>query len=364
MAAPQKSFLGIDLGGKSIKIVELKEVESKPQLATYGFIELFADTSTNFIDNPEKTAETIKEIIKKAKTTTTKAIAALPAPSVFNSIISLPSLTKKDLASDKKISAAVKYEAKKVVPLPLDEMVLDWKILSPQEMADIGSDDKKITNLQVLLTGAAKTLIKKYMELFKKSGLEILSLETESFALIRSLVGKDKALLMVLDVGATNTDLAIVENGIPVVERSIGTGGFAITQAISQSLRINLDQAEQLKKDLENANLNGAGNNSVLIPPSIAKVLEPVINEIKYTINFYQEQPENKGKFIEKIVLTGGSALFYNLANYLSQILDIRVFIGDPWARVVYPEPLQPVLHEIGPRYACAVGLAMRDIVE
>lgn len=362
MPAEIKSYLGADLGGKSIKFIELKDADGKPQLVTYGFIELFADTSTSFIDNPEKTAETIKQITKKAKTTSTKVVAALPAPSVFNTIINLPSLSKKDLNSNKKITAAVRYEAKKVVPLPLDEMVLDWKILSPQAFEN-ASADQQMTNLQVLLTGAAKSLIKKYMDLFKKAGLEILSLETESFAMIRSLVGKDKSLLMILDVGAVGTDLAIVEGGIPVIERSINTGGLAITQAISQNLRISLEQAEQVKKDLTVASLNNS-QTGTQIPESITKVLEPIVNEIKYTINFFIEQPENRGKFIEKIILTGGSALFYNFTNYLSQLLDIRVYIGDPWSRVVYPEPLQPVLHDIGPRFSASIGLAMRDIVE
>ena len=365
MAAPIKSYLGVDLGGKSIKMVELKDMEGKPQLVTYGFIELFADTTTNFIDNPEKTAETIKEIAKKSKVTTTKVIAALPAPSVFNAIISLPSLTKKDLSSDKKIAAAVRYEAKKVVPISLDDMVLDWKILSPQSMSTLPGTEEKITNLQVLLTGAAKSLIKKYMDLFKKADLEILSLETESFALIRSLVGKDKSLSMILDIGAMNTDLSIVESGIPIIERSINTGGFAITQAISRSLKVNLDQAEQMKKDFSIATIsNGQQQNGYRLPDSIIKVIEPIINEIKYTVGFFQEQPENRGKFIEKLVLAGGTGMFYNLTNYLSSVLDMRVYIGDPWARVIYPEPLKPVLHDIGPKFACSLGLAMRDIVE
>jgi Tfp pilus assembly PilM family ATPase len=61
-------------------------------------------------------------------------------------------------------------------------------------------------------------------------------------------------------------------------------------------------------------------------------------------------------------VLSGGSALLPNLPNYLGKILDTKVIIGDPWARVSYPVDLKPLLHEIGPRMSVAIGLAMREM--
>jgi len=68
------------------------------------------------------------------------------------------------------------------------------------------------------------------------------------------------------------------------------------------------------------------------------------------------------GRQAEKIVLSGGSALLPNLANYLSKVLNIKVIIGDPWARISYPVDLAPLLNEIGPRMSVAVGLAMREL--
>ncbi|PJB15848.1 pilus assembly protein PilM, partial [Candidatus Falkowbacteria bacterium CG_4_9_14_3_um_filter_38_19] len=64
----------------------------------------------------------------------------------------------------------------------------------------------------------------------------------------------------------------------------------------------------------------------------------------------------------DKVILSGGSALLPNLANYLSKILNLNVIIGDPWARVSYPTDLKPILDEIGPRLAVAIGLAMREV--
>ena len=65
---------------------------------------------------------------------------------------------------------------------------------------------------------------------------------------------------------------------------------------------------------------------------------------------------------LEKIILTGGSAFLPELVNYLSKLLDMKVLIGDPWDRIIYPLELKPVLSELGPRFAVSVGLAMREI--
>jgi hypothetical protein len=42
--------------------------------------------------------------------------------------------------------------------------------------------------------------------------------------------------------------------------------------------------------------------------------------------------------------------------------MNVNTYLGDPWARVVYPVDLRPILDEIGPRFSVAIGCAMRDI--
>ena len=253
----------------------------------------------------------------------------------------------------------MEWEAKKVLPLPLEEMILDWKVIGDDKILK----DPKIetfSNLQVLLTGAAKEVVQKYIEIFKKADLELISLETEAFALARALVGKDKATVILVDIGAVNTDISIVENAIPLLNRSVSVGGLSISEQITKTLNVTLEQGEQFKRDLAgNSELLGGGD---ILPELIQRPIQAIIDEIEYTINFYLEQPDNKDKRIERIVLSGGTANLFNLPKYFSDKLGIRTFIGNPWARVIYPEDLQPVLEEVGPRLATAIGLAMRDI--
>lgn len=375
MASNKDNYLGIDLGSSSIKIAELVNFKGRPRLATYGFTEKSPAniSESGLISDIDEAASIISDICKKAKVSSNKAIAALPNFSVFSSIITLP------LMSDKELASAVQWEAKKIMPMPLEDVILNWNKIeeinispeapkdnleaSPERQIDVSQEAnpfKKIfskpqKNVKILLTGANKALIKKYVEIFKKANINLLSLETESFALIRSLVGGDLSTVMVIDMGASTSSITIVNKGVPVITRSLELGGLSITRAISNSLNINLERAEQFKQDLS----LDAETSENSLPQTVEKSFAPILNEIRYMMNLYNESNQDK---VEKIILTGGTAMLGHLSGYLSSVFNVNCYVGDPWAKTIYPLDLKPVLSRIGSRFSVAIGLAMKEI--
>lgn len=332
--------MGIDIGSSSIKIVELKNEDGQVKLLTYGFSENLDDLDKK---EPAEIGAIINKICQQAGVFSRRAVSALPTFSVFSSIINLSGVSKKDLSS------AINWEAKKVIPLPLEEMILDWKKIDDVN----GSGDKG--NTKILLTGAPRTLVKKYIEIFKSAQINLLSLETETFALIRSLLGNDKSTVMLVEIGAKTTSFNIIEQNIPILNRSVDIGGWTITKAIANNLNIGLERAEQFKYDLGISSLAVADNT---IPNTIIESIAPIVNEIKYALSLFQNKSDKK---VDKIILTGGSALLINFISYLSKILNINVIAGNPWSRVACPVDLKLLLDEIAPRLAIAIGLALRE---
>lgn len=365
-------YLGIDIGSSSIKIVELKNEKGRPKLVTYGY----ADQASGILksetkESKESIVKAIQLVREKSRTKSNRVVAALPSYTVFSSIIALPEMPKKELEE------AVQWEAKKFVPMPIEEMILDWKILENLDefgRASIASQDNphtgngqseaKVTTqgqkqLKILITAAPKKLVSKYVEIFKMAQLQLVSLETESFALERALVGNDKSPILLIDIGATATNIVVVVASVPLINRSIDLGGKTITQSLAGSLNIDQNRAEQFKRDFGLAAGQAQGGPQQ-IPQRIEFMVNSVINEVKYVIDLYQSQTQ---KPLEKVILAGGSAWLPNLSDYLAQALQLKVFIGDPWSRVIYPTDLKPVLREIGPSLAVSVGLAMREII-
>lgn len=354
----KQHFLGIDIGTSSIKAVELGNVGGRPKLETFGYVERSFDIiKSDNAQNQSALAVLLKEMLKQARATTDKVVAALPSFAVFTSIISLPVMTEKDLL------AAIRWEAKKFVPMPLDEMILDWRILKggirPQENKNAKTAPEtqkpKGKDLKILLTAAPKGLVKRYLTTFKEANLQLVSLETEAFALERSLIGSDPSPVLLIDIGTNATDMSVIVNGIPQLNRSIDVGGEAMTRAIMNSLTIDHARAEQFKRDF---GLNRTTANDQ-VPRTMEFVIGSIINEVKYCLNLYQSQEPLP---VEKIVLAGGSAFLAGLPEYLSRVLNNKVVVGDPWSRVITPTELQPMLQELAPRFAVAIGLAMRQI--
>lgn len=338
-------FLGIDIGDSSLKMVELKKHNRQISLVNYAFSENVNEVNFTKVEDIGYLTKAIMKVKEDAGIVCSRATASLPTFAVFSSIINLSNVDKKNLA------AVVNEEAKKVIPLPPEEMILDWKIIPEPD-----SQASSRGSLRVFLTGSPKKLVRKYLDIFKQAKLTLASLETETFSLVRALLGNDNSTAMIVEIGANSTDLFIVRESIPVLNRSLAICGSTVTKALAEKLGLSYAQAEQFKLDLS---VSLSSDNREELPQLIIKTLEPIVTEMQYMLDFFHSQ--NNGE-VEKVILSGGGSLLLNLADYLSRRLNMKVIIGDPWSHINYPPELKPILNEVGPRLAVAVGLAMREI--
>lgn len=345
-------MLGVDIGASGLKLVELSYEKNRARLMTYGYAELpLLNDEGLLIDHPKHAGELLLEVCKKAGCVSTRVMAALPTSHLFSAILSF-----RETKDQKVLKPMIDAEITKLSPLPLSEMITYSTFLDGEE-----KDPEKKKFVRVLVTGTAKTLVQKYIELFKAAKLQLQALDTESFALIRSLIGKDKGAIMVVDFGSQRTNLTVVEKGIPFVSRSVNLGGDTVTDRIKQQMNVDIARAERMKRDFGEGTLTPSslpGN----LPPILESLMQPLVNEIRYAFELYASMELTQLKKVEKIILTGGSCLLPRVPEYLSETLNMNVYRGDPWARVVYPQDLSTVLEEIGPRMSVAVGLAMREM--
>lgn len=371
----QESYIGVDIGAHGIKLVELKKTKGRPQLWTYGILDkeldihipqdptaalqqqssrtpmpmdqkthALAPTSIrDFILNESRIgvyADLLKTLAKEAKVSGKQVISSLPVSYVFHAILNLPYVEEKELPR------IVEAEVSKMISRPASEMQIVFQKVPAK-------DETKKSYTTLLVTAAPKTLVAFYTAIFENAGLELQELETEAFALARSLVGKDASVGMVVDIGAERTNFFIVDNGIPMTHRSLHLGGNTIDEILAEHLGIDRGHVGQIKKDISSVE-------SALPYERFMPFLDPLAKEIQGSLDLYLQQTGNEGKAPEKIILSGGAALFSPIASYLTKTFPMKVFVGDPWARVIYQPGLKPVLRDIGSRMAVSIGLALR----
>ncbi len=344
-----KSRLGVDIGTSNIKLVQLRPKNNKFTLETYGIVNVaYQIANKESANSIGQTAALLKNLLKKSGVTTNKVVASLPNSVVFTSVIEMPKIPEDELKT------AVEFEAKKYVPLPLEEVALSWSVI--EERSTKISKDAPLSNLKqdssrtkILLTAVPAAVIENYVKVFHEAGLEPEALEIEALSLIRSLVGEDLNTILLIDIGAKNTSINLVDNGYLRLSKNLTVGGDTVTTSISQSLSVNFARAEQFKKDF---GLSAAGHQ---IPQVMRPILDIIKNEALQLINLF----ESRGQRIDKILLSGGGSKLPSLAEYFS-VLGKPVTLAQPWSRVIYPAELKGVVESLGLNLAVAAGLAMR----
>lgn len=367
----EQGMIGVDIGAGGIKMVELAPFKGKVKLLTYAHAQKTSHTDGSLLDQPHKCAELILQVIKDAGMKSSKANAALPSQAVFHAIVTIPQPKSKN----DNLKPLIEAQVKKLLPRPIEEMILDSTVIDKhllpkdelkqdtkdkhEKVAQDILEKKEQKHIRVLVSGAPKDLVQKYVDVFKLAKLELVSLETEAFALVRSLVGKDPSRIMIVDIGYERTNINIIQHGIPFLHRSIKAGGINVTQAIAKQMSISPEQAEQVKFDLAIS-----AQKEQQMPAIIRESMMPILHEIKYALELYGQQDFHEYSNVEKIILTGGSAHLPYLDPFLTEALNMNVYLGNPWARVATPEGSQEMLSEIGPRMSVALGLAMKLLKE
>lgn len=342
------SFVGIDIGNDSVKVVQLRKENERAILETYGELKTeryFGGASSGggglLARNDKSISNLLADILRESNVTSKQAVIGIPSTSSFITVVNLP------LLKDNEIAAAMPFEAKRYIPIPAAEVAIDWQILETDEAE---------RRTSVLLVAVPNEVVAKYKRIAELVGLELVGAEIENFSMVRSLAGSERGVIAMINWGAAVTTVTIVDQRRIRVSHNFGRGSHEITMALAHSMGVSMERAELMKKEV--------GLSEKPEEKEIAEVIAPFIDNVlsdsERVITVYNRGSKRK---VEKIVLVGGGAGLNGLVSYSARHFGLETALINPFARTVFPEFLQPVLKSIAPNFAIAVGLALRPII-
>src|SRR3989344_9162682 len=331
-------FVGLDIGTSTIKGVQIKDhtLISYHQTPAPG-VSMVSESPEDL----KKLSEALGKFFNEGRFKTTDVVASVPESQVFARVIALPQMGEAEIAS------SVQNEAQQYVPMPLDQVAFDFEILGPSEL-EAGKVD-------VLLVAVPKALTSKYIQITRAAGVNLLSLETETIAISRSVVGKTTDAVMVASIGASTTDIAVFSGGAIRFTRSIATGGQALERALAQSFNLAPGQAaEYIRTYGLEEKLEGK------VMSAIKPVFDIIRDEIKRTQAFFSSRSKRP---LQRLVLVGGTANLPGVLVYLAQALGMEEARANQWEAISIPGNFpREQLEEIAPSFAVAAGLALKEI--
>lgn len=354
-----QSVLGIDIGSSSIKIVQLGKKKGKAVLETYGELALgpYAQTEIGRATNlpTDKVAEALKDLLREANAASRVGGIAIPFGASLMSLMELPDASAKDLKQ------MVPIEARKYIPVPISEIMLDWWVVPKFDERDFGVEDegeaKRAKKIEVLAVAIHNDTINRYQEIVQKSGLDVRFFEIEVFSTIRSVIEEDIKPVMIFDMGAASSKLYIVERGVIRNSHTINRGSQDMTMALSKSLGINITNAEIVKRNY------GASSpaEAKQIRDIVSLTLDYVFTEANRVLLNYQKK---YGKSIAQVLLVGGGVKLKDFVEMSRLHFQTEVAMANPFEKIETPAFLEDVLKTTGPEFAVAIGVALRMLQE
>lgn len=395
----QESVLGIDIGSSAMKIVQVRKKRGKVVLETYGELSLgpYAGIEVGRSTNlpPEKLAEALKDIIRESKASTHFCGVSLPLASSLISFLTVPQVPEKQLRE------VVSMEARKYIPVPLTEVLLDFSVIPKEESlqetapgptstatppplpplppketpkesspsilsatgeetaapASHASEELRRLGQEVLVVAIHNEYINNYQSIMTSAGLTPSFYEIEIFSAARSVLDSPAGINMIVDFGARMTKLYIVERGVLRASHIISRGSQDITLALSKTLSVSVVEAEHMKRTF---GLEGGPEHKEL-KEIIVVNLDHIFYEANAVLMAYQKKSK---KNIAKVILTGGGALLKGFLNIAKVGFQAEVIYANPFSRLESPAFLTDELAKAGPEFSVAIGAALRRLEE
>jgi type IV pilus assembly protein PilM len=361
---PEKnqSFLGVDIGASSIKVVQLTRKHDRAVLETYGEISLAPydgkEMGKAMNLSASKIAEALTDLCRESSVTAVQAAVAIPFVSSLVSLIEMPTADPKQLAQ------MIPIEARKYIPVPISEVLLDWSVI-PKEAKSYQSVDEqkpdqpgsKIEKTDVMIVAIHNDTVTKYQEIGAKTSLHAAFYEIEMFSTIRALLDQNSKSVMIMDIGAGSTKLYVVERGVIKNSHLINRGSQDITSALANALGITFAEAETLKRSTDISSPKADQK----IVGTITVTLDYIFAEANQVLLSYEKR---YNKTANQIMLIGGGALLQGILPMAKHSFQIEVAVGEPFSKVEAPAFLQNVLKSTNPEFSVAVGAALRMLQE
>ncbi len=237
----QNRYTGVDIGTDSIKMVEIEATKNGLRLVNIGVEDTPAEAiESSIITDSQSIGEALIRLISREGFSRSSAVSSLAGQALITRLIEVPHM------GDAELAEAMKWEVERYIPFPAKEVVLDFKSLPVEDL--------DATQMEVLLVAAKKEMVSNHIAALNRARLDLAAIDIEPLALSRALIdihnhsdNRAPVNIMLVNIGASLTDITIIKDGNIGFNRGIPTGSNNITQAISNFLLVGADEAEQVK---------------------------------------------------------------------------------------------------------------------
>jgi type IV pilus assembly protein PilM len=385
-----RHLVGLDIGSKAVKAIQLTEDRQEYRITDFAAAEVSPDRSI---------VDVLADLFRRRRFKTRRVATSVSGRNVFVRHVSMPTMTDPELAN------AAKYELGKYIPVEADEVLHDAQKLEEAAAPVEGQEPE----MRVLLVAAKRTFIDEHVALVEQAGLVPHLVDVDSFALgnayemsgrVNDQAVSSGKLVALVDIGASKTNINIVDGQKSFFTREFYKGGNDVTEALARKLSIDAAQAESLKREgppaqgpgkpdaagsvFEQLETEGQGipetkgQTKIVIlekgdtkrfyagggdevQDTIASVLDEICHDVLLSLDYFENQYDRR---VEELFVTGGGAHTRGLQEALERTAQKPVSLWNPFSNFPAQLPDEAVkeLADYAGQASIALGLASRIV--
>ena len=365
-----RRIIGLDIGTNAVRVADV-EFNDTITLRAFGQVALPLDAMREGeVLDPGAVTAAIQRLWRELGLKKGEVRVGIAGPRVIVRTVDLPAMPDADLAS------AIRFQAQELIPIPLDDAVLDFQVLESVPGPDIdgpgaispppvesspfsdpapaggapdgGTLDAGGPGLEplppadeateavsgatgtnrVLVAAAHKETVHRMIGAVRAAGLKVAAVDLVPLGLVRALgrrvAPEGPGAEGIVSIGGGVTVIVVHEGGLPRFVRMLGTGGRSLTEAIARDLDLSLETAEALKRQGDNSPPELAPR----VTAALERPLSELLEEVRGSLDYWRTQPGSAR--LLRVTVTGGVSLQPGVVDGLSRVLGVPVELAQP----------------------------------
>jgi type IV pilus assembly protein PilM len=348
MAAKTGRVWALDLGNASLKALHMSTERGVVEVIDFDNIphgKILSGSGVKDMEKQELSALTLRKFASKYDLGTDEIAISVPGQNSFARFVNLPPVERK------RVAEIVKFEAVQQIPFDINDVQWDWQLMTEPDSPE----------LKVGIFAIKNEVVSSALEYFGRENLQVSYVQMSPMALYNyvqydrpDLVTSDSQAIVVLNIGAENTDLVVCTKST-VWQRCILMGGNTFTKAIADAFKLNFEKAERLKRTA------AVSKYARQIFQAMKPVFGEMASEIQRSLGFYSSS--NPNTKLSKIIALGGGTKLRGLLKYIQQTLQIPVEMPDAFKRLTIGQGVSAAkFHENVSDFGGVYGLALQGL--
>jgi type IV pilus assembly protein PilM len=348
MASAGRGIWAIDIGNNALKALHLRTAGERLEVIGFDSIEHPRILSSGAVTDAEKAeivAASLRRFMEQNDVGKDEVFISVAGQTSFARFIKLPPV------EPKRIPEIVKFEAVQQIPFDINEVEWDWQVMEKP-----GSPDVEVGIFAIKNEVIGAILDNFTRENLRVTGVQMAPIELYNYATYDrgAIADGDKSAVIVMDMGAENTDLVICTK-TGVWQRSIPLGGNAFTRAVAEAFKLDFEKAEKLKRTAPMSKY------ARQIFQSMKPVFSDLAAELQRSLGFYGTA--NREVKFQKVIALGGGMKMQGLIKFLQQTIQLPIVRPDAFERIDVAQGVSAAkFHDNVADFGVVYGLAVQGL--